>query len=242
MLLLIKIISIVVLAVCSILSIFIEKIERCCPKIRKILLCLIIISTFSTISLEVYDRWIASTRESIIADLRENTFMVRNIRLEVIIASLNADVDNREQEQESMGLQNCIAFFTKENKRIRFCTDYKFSSFEFLTGESLLRFNYNPEKSTEIIGKHIRFLKNFKVFVADYSEILEKIRFKIEGETFRFILNVYVNGFLLKEIIDEHAQVHDILNGQIELDISHFFENIENEYSVMLEEVRMSDE
>jgi hypothetical protein len=74
-----------------------------------------------------------------------------------------------DERQTSTGIQSAIALFTTNLTRIRFVSDWSWSTHQVNSNKNRVSFNYSPETPTDILGRDIEFLKEIDVIAFNYS-------------------------------------------------------------------------
>lgn len=160
--------------------------------------------------------------------------LIQSIAIEIMIITETAP-QQVTGEQHDLGEDSCIALFTGNKKRIRFCcfTGDIWEGQISPTERRLSFRNFVPETSGDILGKDISFLQNIDVVAFNFESIFAEKHFDPKGKTV-LIFKVRVNGCEMVSTANNVDPATSLVGGQKSGNVSSLFNDISQRYEAMV--------
>ena len=168
-------------------------------------------------------------QEKKVAELETRLSLINAIDLHVFIYE-KTSTKPKGEVKTGMGMQSAVAFFNENEERFRFVTDFQFShqQIDFETNVGILK--YKPENPSQIIGKDISFLENFKVLVYNYSDFLQYLGFDRKNTIHRLGIKLFINGIEIMDLKNIGHENGELYSGQLSINLEEQFEDLNKKY------------
>lgn len=170
-----------------------------------------------------------------IEELTARTSSISNIELRVFLDEVTPKKKITELST-SAGIQSAVAFFNNKDERFRFVTDFQVSEQQISDNIHRGTLIFKPEDPNQILGKNIKILESFKVFVYNFKDFTQYFGFDKSNKTNLLSLVLFVNGIELTNVQNIPHENGKLYEGQLSIPVEQLFKDIETTYQQKIDE------